>query len=225
VSRFRTLSKKDSGKKESGQQGRGNLFIIAAPSGGGKTSLVNALLAADKRLALSVSHTTRSARKGEEDGVQYHFVNLDMFKKLVNEGAFLEHANVFGNHYGTHAGALELQLGKGLDVILEIDWQGAAQVRKIFPECCSIYIVPPSYDVLQQRLSRRATDSKEVIDRRMHEAQAEISHWNEFDYLVVNEKFEEALLEIRNIMQCTRSGKYIQQNQPKRLLAELLGSR
>ena len=219
------MSKTNSGSDELEHQGRGNLFIIAAPSGGGKTSLVNALMAADSRLALSVSHTTRGARKGEEDGRQYHFVDLATFKILVDEGAFLEHANVFGNHYGTHAGALDLQLEKGLDVILEIDWQGAAQVRTVFPECCSIFIVPPSYDVLRQRLSRRATDSEEVIDRRMREAQAEISHWNEFDYLVVNENFEEALLEIKNIMQSARSGEHFQQNQPKRLLAELLGSR
>lgn len=219
------MSKKESGKKESGQNGRGNLFIIAAPSGGGKTSLVNALMSADARLTLSVSHTTRGARKGEEDGRHYHFIDLSAFEKLVEEGAFLEHANVFGNFYGTHAGALEDQLAQSLDVILEIDWQGAEQVRKTFPECCSIFILPPSYKVLRKRLSRRATDSDEVIDRRMREAQSEISHWDEFDYLVVNEQFEEALLEIQNIMQSARIGKQFKQNQPKQLLAELLGSR
>jgi guanylate kinase len=204
---------------------RGNLFIIAAPSGGGKTSLVSALLADDKGLALSVSHTTRTARKGEEDGVQYHFVDIPTYKNLVDEGAFLEHACVFGNYYGTHAGALDRQLDQGLDVILEIDWQGAAQVRKIFPDSCSIYILPPSYEVLRQRLSRRAQDSDEVIDRRMREAQAEISHWHEFDYLVVNEKFEDALQEIKNIMNSARAGGHLQQDQPEQLLAELLGSR
>jgi guanylate kinase len=135
---------------------RGILFIIAAPSGGGKTSLVNALLAADSMLALSISHTTRKARPGEVSGRQYHFIDKDKFQQLVSNGAFLEHAVVFGNDYGTHAGALENQLQEGLDVILEIDWQGAGQVRKIFPSCCSIFILPPSLETLRQRLSHRA---------------------------------------------------------------------
>ena len=218
------MSKKEFAGNASDQSIRGDLFIIAAPSGGGKTSLVSALLAADPRLALSVSHTTRTPRMGEEDGRQYHFVGTNTFRKLLDQGAFLEHATVFGNSYGTHAGALQLQLEQGFDVILEIDWQGAAQVRKKFPGCCSIFILPPSYEVLRQRLSHRAQDSEEVINRRMRDAQAEISHWAEFDYLVINEDFETALLEMKTIMDCTRQGRNHQQDQHAMLLAELLGN-
>jgi len=203
---------------------RGKLFIIAAPSGGGKTSLVNAMLAADPRLALSVSHTTRKPRPGEEDGRQYHFVNQELFRKLVENGEFLEHALVFGNYYGTHAGALNRQLGQGLDVILEIDWQGATQVKKIFPDCCSVFILPPSLEVLQQRLTRRAQDSRKVIARRMSDARAELSHWQEFDYLVVNEEFEQALSELKTIIECARSDQDCKQDEHALLLAERLGS-
>jgi guanylate kinase len=203
---------------------RGRLFIIAAPSGGGKTSLVTALLSDDDRLALSVSHTTRKARSKESNGKQYHFVSMEKFRALVEEGAFLEHAMVFGNFYGTHAGALDKQLDQGLDVILEIDWQGAAQVRKIFPDCCSIFILPPSYEVLRRRLSRRAQDSEEVIERRMREARSEISHWAEFDCIVVNEDFDTALKELKSIIDSTRDGREIRQSEQALLLAELLGS-
>ncbi len=202
----------------------GNLFIIAAPSGGGKTSLVTALLSSDERLALSVSHTTRKPRSSEANGKQYHFIDAAEFDDLVSVDAFLEHATVFGNSYGTHAGALAQQLGQGLDVILEIDWQGAAQVREQFPDCCSIFILPPSYEVLRQRLSRRAQDSDEVIDRRMRDAQSEISHWAEFDHIVVNEDFETALENIRTIMESARLGQNHQQDQHALLLAELLGN-
>ena len=208
----------------SSNKARGKLFIIAAPSGGGKTSLVNGMLADDPELALSVSHTTRKPRRVEVDGRQYHFIDEDEFQQLVRQNAFLEHAFVFGNHYGTHADALDSQLEKGLDVILEIDWQGAAQVRKIFPHCCSIFILPPSLEVLRQRLSRRAQDSEEVINRRMHEAQTEISHWAEFDYLVVNEDFDTALEDLKIIRACTRLGKNHQQEECAELLAELLGN-
>ena len=203
---------------------RGKLFIIASPSGGGKTSLVNALLADDAQLALSISHTTRKPRSKESSGKQYHFISMKNFRKLVEEDAFLEHAMVFGNFYGTHAGALDQQLDLGLDVILEIDWQGAAQVRKIFPGCCSIFILPPSYEILRQRLSRRAEDSEEIIERRMREAQSEISHWSEFDHLVVNEDFESALEELKTIVSCSRRGKDYEQNEHALLLAQLLGN-
>lgn len=203
---------------------RGKLFIIASPSGGGKTSLVNALLADDIQLALSVSHTTRKPRSKESSGKQYHFISMKSFRKLVEEDAFLEHAMVFGNFYGTHAGALDQQLNLGLDVILEIDWQGAAQVRKVFPDCCSIFILPPSYEVLRQRLSRRAEDSEEIIERRMREAQSEISHWSEFDHLIVNEDFDSALEELKTIVSCNRRGKDCEQNEHALLLAQLLGN-
>lgn len=200
----------------------GQLFVIAAPSGGGKTSLVNALLAEDDHLRLSISHTTRKPRPLETDGQQYHFISPDEFQKLVDENAFLEHAMVFGHAYGTHAGALRRQLEQGKDVILEIDWQGAAQVRRVFPDCCSIFILPPSVEVLQQRLSKRAQDSAEVIAQRMREARAEISHWAEFDYLVINEDFETALTDIRSIMRSRKLRRERQQKTYATLLAELL---
>ena len=186
---------------------RGQLFIVAAPSGGGKTSLVTAMLAADEKLALSVSHTTRKPRSSEENGKQYHFIDKTEFNDLVSKNAFLEHAIVFGNNYGTHAGALENQLESGLDVILEIDWQGAAQVRKIFPDCSSIFILPPAMETLRLRLSHRAQDSIEVIESRMRDARAEISHWAEFDYLVINKNFDTALQELQSIIQCVRDGR------------------
>lgn len=203
---------------------RGRLFIIAAPSGGGKTSLVNALLESDDRLALSVSHTTRPPRRGEVDGEQYHFISEREFRELARQGAFLEHAVVFGNHYGTHAGALDGQLDEGLDVILEIDWQGAAQVRQVFSGSCSIFILPPSLDALRERLSGRAQDSEEVIERRMREARREISHWDEFDYLVINEVFEEALEDLRKIIARVRAGRRWRQDRNARRLAEELGN-
>ncbi|NND45053.1 MAG: guanylate kinase [Xanthomonadales bacterium] len=200
------------------------LFVIAAPSGGGKTSLVNALLSADPGLALSVSHSTRPARPGEVDGQHYHFTRPEDFERMAREGAFLEHAIVFGHAYGTHAGALQQQLDEGFDVILEIDWQGAAQVRAAFPEACSIFILPPSLAVLRERLSRRGQDSAEVIEGRMREAQAEISHWREFDYLVVNEDFEHALGDLRAIIRARRLGREPQAKRYTDLLAELLGN-
>jgi guanylate kinase len=202
---------------------RGDLLIVAAPSGAGKTSLVNALLASDERLSLSVSHTTRAARRGERDGEHYHFIEPDEFERLVDEDAFLEHALVFGNRYGTHAGLLEEKLERGLDVILEIDWQGAQQVRQRFPGCHSIFILPPSLHELRQRLSRRATDSAEVIDGRMEQARSEMSHWSEFNYLVINDCFETALDDLAAIVRSLRLGRDRQQRLNHELLAELLG--
>lgn len=200
------------------------LFIIAAPSGGGKTSLVNALLSADRRLALSVSHTTRSPRPSEVDGQHYHFTDRTRFEQMIADGDFLEHATVFGHAYGTHAGALQAQLDQGLDVILEIDWQGAAQVRAAFPASRSVFILPPSLEVLRERLSRRGQDSAAVITQRMQEAQTEISHWHEFDYLVVNEDFQDALGDLQAIIRSCRLGREVQGRQHTALLAELLGN-
>jgi guanylate kinase len=204
---------------------RGNLLIVAAPSGAGKTSLVNALLAADERLALSVSHTTRAARPGEQDGQHYHFISNEEFQQRVAAGEFVEHALVFGHHYGTHAGFLSERLEKGLDVILEIDWQGARQVREGFPDCRSIFILPPSLETLRQRLARRATDSEAVISGRMQAARAEISHWAEFDYLVVNDDFDHALADLQSIIRSLRLGRSRRRQEIANLLAELLGSR
>ncbi len=181
-----------------------NLYVVAAPSGGGKTSLINALLKMDDRIRLSVSHTTRPPRPGEENGVHYHFVDEPCFVSLVEADAFLEHARVFDNRYGTGRAAVERQLADGFDVILDIDWQGARQIRKTFPSCCSIFIIPPSLEVLRQRLEKRGQDSEAVIGRRMRDAQAEISHWDEFDFLIVNDDFDRALADLHSII---RSGK------------------
>ena len=202
---------------------RGSLFIIAAPSGGGKTSLVNALLNNDPRLVLSISHTTRPARPGEIDGQHYHFVAEAVFEKMVNDGDFMEHARVFDHYYGTNRNSVALQLEQGLDVVLEIDWQGARQVRSAFPDCCLIFIIPPSLETLRERLTDRGQDSENVIQRRMREAQAEISHWGEFDQLVVNDKFDTALEELRAIINDHRIQQPHQVNKRNQLLAQRLG--
>jgi guanylate kinase len=173
---------------------------VAAPSGGGKTSLINALLEKDDRVSLSVSYTTRSARPGEKDGVHYHFVSDPTFISLIGENAFLEHAEVFGHRYGTGRDAVEKKLRAGFDVLLDIDWQGARQVRKSFPSCCTIFILPPSLEALRNRLARRGQDSEEVIDRRMREAKAEISHSSEFDQLIINDDFDKALADLQSIV-------------------------
>jgi guanylate kinase len=202
---------------------RGNLLIVAAPSGGGKSSLVNALLEGNANLALSISHTTRLPRRGEEDGEWYHFVDRGSFDRMIGDNAFLEHAEVFGNLYGTDALTVNRQLEQGLDIILEIDWQGARQVRASMPGCCSVFILPPSLEVLRQRLTKRATDSDEVIARRMRDARSEISHWQEFDFLVVNDDFETALADLRAILRSLRLGRTYQHEHCAPLLAELLG--
>lgn len=202
---------------------QGSLFIIAAPSGGGKTSLVNALLKQDPRLVLSVSHTTRAARPGEIDGQQYHFVDEAEYEQMVDAGEFMEHARVFDHFYGTNRNSVALQLKLGHDVILEIDWQGARQVRFVFPDCCSIFIIPPSLEDLRKRLTGRGQDSAKVIQRRMRDAQAEISHWAEFDYLVVNDNFDTALDELRAIISDHRQGKPHKVNKNHQLLAQQLG--
>jgi guanylate kinase len=178
----------------------GRLFVIAAPSGAGKTSLVKALLASEPRLRLSVSHTTRKRRPTEEEGREYHFVSVPQFEQLVARGEFLEHARVFDNFYGTARGFVEEQLRQGHDVILEIDWQGAQQVRRAMPKCVSIFILPPSRRALAERLARRATDSPEIIARRLRDAAADMSHYREFDYLVVNDDFARAVSDLRRIV-------------------------
>ena len=183
---------------------QGNLFIVSAPSGAGKTSLLKALLERDGSLKLSVSHTTRAPRTGEEDGVHYHFVSVDEFMRLAGEGAFLEQAQVFDNYYGTSQAAVQSLLDEGHDVVLEIDWQGARQVRKAFPEAVSIFIMPPSVEALRQRLGNRGQDDEAVIERRMRDARSELSHYAEYDYLVVNDDFDLALDELRCIVRAER---------------------
>ena len=182
----------------------GILFIVSAPSGAGKTSLLRALLPTDHNLVLSVSHTTRPPRQGEVDGVDYYFVSVEEFMRLAGEGAFLEQAEVFGNYYGTSEAGVRAQLAGGQDVVLEIDWQGARQVRKTFPGAVSIFIVPPSIEALRERLSGRGQDDEAIIERRMAEARKELSHYPEYDYLMVNDRFEEALEDLGAIVRSER---------------------
>ena len=173
--------------------GPGSLFMIAAPSGAGKTTLTRLALAKDPRLALSISTTTRAPRPGEEDGVHYHFVSVAVFKQMQAAGAFLESAEVHGNFYGTSRRGIETLLSEDRDVILEIDWQGAQQVRRIYPEAVGVFIVPPSFDVLKSRLQGRGQDSAEVIARRVANARDELTHLDEFPYVIINENLDEAL--------------------------------
>jgi guanylate kinase len=178
----------------------GQLFVISAPSGAGKTSLVRALLEARPNLTVSVSHTTRSPRAQEVEGRDYHFVKPAQFHELVGQGAFLEHASVFDNFYGTGRGQIEQKLKAGQDVLLEIDWQGAAQVRQAMPGCKTIFILPPSRTALEQRLRERRTDSPATIARRLADASADMSHYREFDFVVINDHFERARQELGEIL-------------------------
>lgn len=182
----------------------GALYIISAPSGAGKTSLVNQLIELDSHISVSISSTTRPKRTGEENGINYHFLTTDAFESKISEGDFLEHAKVFDNYYGTSKSAVEGQLAKGKDVILEIDYQGAQQVRKVMPEATSIFILPPSKEELKRRLTGRGTDSEEVIAKRLKESINEMSHYAEFDYLVINNHFQTALEELHSIFKAGR---------------------
>ena len=178
----------------------GQLFVISAPSGAGKTSLVRALLESRPNLTVSVSHTTRSPRTQEVEGRDYHFVTASQFHELAGQDAFLEHASVFDNFYGTGRAQIEEKLKAGKDVLLEIDWQGAAQVRRAMPGCKTIFILPPSRAALEQRLRERRTDSPATIARRLADASADMSHYREFDFVVVNEHFERARRELGEIL-------------------------
>ncbi len=200
----------------------GNLYIVSAPSGAGKSSLVRALLEGDPHLRLSVSYTTRPPRPGEEDGVHYHFVTREVFLEMLGQGAFLESAEVYGNHYGTSQPWIEVEMGRGHDVLLEIDWQGAAQVRRIFPDAIGIYILPPSLEELERRLRDRGQDSAEVIARRLDAAREDMTHALEYDYLVVNERFDVALADLRAIVRARRLSVARQQVALSALLAKLL---
>ena len=179
------------------------LFTISAPSGAGKTSLVKALLEKyPEDIAVSVSHSTRSIRPGEEDGVAYHFVSVDQFQALVEQDEFLEHAQVFDNCYGTARSSVEALLSSGKHVILEIDWQGARQVKQKMPDTVGIFILPPSREVLEQRLRDRRTDDDATIERRMRDADREMAHYDDAEYLVINEDFEQALADLDSIIHC-----------------------
>ena len=200
----------------------GQLYIISAPSGAGKTSLVKALLAQDPDLVVSVSHTTRPRRVGEVDGVNYHFITTQQFLDLLAQDAFLEHAEVFGHYYGTSHLAVARQLERGQDVILEIDWQGARQVRRLIDDAVSIFILPPSRAELERRLTARGQDGVEVISARMAKATAEMSHYPEFDYLLINDSFERALTELQAIVLAKRLELPRQSDKARNLIAELL---
>lgn len=200
----------------------GNLYIVAAPSGAGKTSLVKKLVETTPGVVVSISHTTRPPRAGEKDGAHYHFVSVPTFEAMQADGLFLEQAHVFQNRYGTSRAAVAAQRQAGLDVVLEIDWQGARQVRTLIPECASIFILPPSRQALQQRLLNRGQDSPEIINRRMAAAMDELSHCTEFDYLIVNDRFADALDALRAIVIANRQCRNAQMERQKRLLQTLL---
>lgn len=199
----------------------GILFIVSAPSGAGKTSLVKALLERDRKLSLAVSFTTRAPRPGERDGVHYRFVDEGEFLRMVAAGEFLEHAQVFGNRYGTAETTVRSELGQGRDLLLEIDWQGARQVRKRFPVAVSVFVLPPSAQALQQRLRGRGQDSDEVIAGRMAEARAEMSHYDEYDFLVVNDVFDTALDDLGCLVRGERLRRDRCEPRLEALLAEL----
>jgi len=182
----------------------GNLFIITAPSGAGKTSLVKELLAADPNVQLSVSYTTRPPRPGEIGGKDYHFVSLETFIEMLGKGEFLESAEVYGNRYGTSQTWINRETAIGKDILLEIDWQGAAQVRKLLPEAIGIFILPPSLDTLRWRLKNRSQDSDQVIERRMQAAREDISHVSEFDYVIINNNFNEAVQDLLATVRAAR---------------------
>ena len=203
-------------------QTRGNLFILSAPSGAGKSSLITALLKKHADMKVSVSHTTRSPRPGEENAVHYHFVSADEFKALIAKDDFFEWAQVFDNYYGTSKQAIESQLNAGIDVFLDIDWQGAQQVREIMPSVQTIFILPPSKAELEQRLNNRGQDSAEVIAGRMAKAQSETSHYNEYDYVVVNDDFETALRNIETIVLAQRLTLKAQASRHHDLITNLL---
>ena len=203
----------------------GTLYIISAPSGAGKSSLLRALLEIlGGSLALSVSHTTRSPRPGEVNGKDYHFIDVATFRKMVGSNAFFEHAQVFDNYYGTSKQGVTAQLQAGVDVILEIDWQGARLIRELMPAAVSIFILPPSREALQQRLQDRGQDDAAVVARRMRDAVSEMSHYHEFDYLVINDVFKAALDELAAILLSHRLRLPAQQQRHAGLLAALLAS-
>ncbi|WP_243047974.1 guanylate kinase [Dyella sp. RRB7] len=200
----------------------GTLFVVAAPSGAGKSTLVNALLEREPTISLSISHTTRPPRPGEQYGRHYYFVERQAFEREIADGVFLEHAEVHGNLYGTSRTTVDELLGQGRDVLLEIDWQGARQIRKSKPDCVSVFILPPSRTELERRLRGRGLDSAEVIARRLHNSREEIAHAHEFDYIIVNDDFDVALGDLQAIVRAVRQRSSLQWQRHETLIAELL---
>jgi guanylate kinase len=194
----------------------GNLFIVAAPSGGGKTSLVRQLVTTFDNTMVSISHTTRAPRPGEQDGVDYNFISENTFLTMLNQGDFIEYAQVFNNLYGTSKMQIIENLKRGKDILFDIDWQGAKQLKKIFPDAVTIFILPPSLESLQERLLSRGQDSPDVVRHRMDNALHEISHYQDFEYLILNDNFDKALVELKNIilvnrLRTTRHAKKLQE--------------
>ena len=201
----------------------GQLYVVSAPSGAGKTSLVKALVDGKDDLAVSVSHTTRAKRPGEINGINYHFVSIAEFNDLIERGGFFEWAQVFDNFYGTSKQGVIEQLNQGMDVILEIDWQGAAQVKQQMPNAVAIFILPPSTAALRQRLTGRGQDDESIIERRMQSARDEISHYGDADYVVLNDQFETALNELQTIIKSQRSTQHHQSLRLTSVIDDLLG--
>ncbi len=202
----------------------GSLYIISAPSGAGKTSLISQLIKQDSAIKVAVSHTTRSMRSGEEDGKHYHFINSDDFKSKIEQDSFLEYAQVFGNYYGTSHQSIDRQLESNHDVILEIDWQGAQQVRKLRPDAISIFILPPSVQALEQRLCARGQDSQTVIKTRLQQARDDMSYYHEFDYIVINDNFDTAVKDLASIFECQRMKLTKQQQRHQKFLISITTS-
>lgn len=200
----------------------GTLYIISAPSGAGKTSLVKALVDSEAQIRVSVSHTTRAMRPGEVEGVNYHFVAREQFHTMIDNSELLEHAEVFGNLYGTSQAWVEQTLADGFDLILEIDWQGAQQVRHLMPQSKSIFILPPTQEALRHRLTNRGQDSGEIIEQRMREAVSEMSHYVEYDYLLINDDFAHALSDLKAVFRANQLLQHSQQQRHRGLLSELL---
>lgn len=204
---------------------KGILYTVSAPSGAGKTSLVKALVDNNPCVRVSVSHTTRDKRPGEVDGINYHFIDKDSFLAMMGEADFLEHAQVFNNYYGTSQAWVEKTQDEGVDVILEIDWQGAEQVRRIMPNAVSIFILPPTLEALRQRLNNRGQDDSDIIEQRMSEASNEISHYPEANFIIINDDFDTALNDLRAILRTGHLSQINQQRQNTRLLQDLLPSK
>lgn len=201
---------------------KGHLYTISAPSGAGKTSLVKALVDSDDTVRVSVSHTTRAMRPGESNGINYHFTDHQQFQAMLQQRDFLEHAEVFGNYYGTSRRWVEQTLAGGEDVILEIDWQGALQVAELMPEAIAIFILPPSRPALRERLTNRGQDNEQIIDQRMAEAVSEMSHFEQADFLVINDQFDVALADLQAILRSARLRRETQSEKNRDLLKELL---
>jgi len=200
----------------------GTLYIVSAPSGAGKTSLITAMLETLEGVQVAISHTTRPIREGEIDGKHYHFINKATFEDDIEKGLFLEHANVFGNYYGTSHAAVNQQLEEGTDVILEIDWQGAQQIRKLAPNTRSIFILPPSISELENRLNKRNQDAADVITKRVAQAKEDITHYDEYDNIIINNDFEIALVELKSIFISQRTQREKLEKRAPDILAQLM---